>query len=158
VTTTADRPAAAAPYRRFTWQEALVDYLPARRRTARAFRWVERVPTAVVLLLVALLALLDVIFGVFEMVIDIFQERGLREVLDREHVAEHRLQTLIQTAADRLLNLKKLVVRSLLDFDEVRHLCDFDDLAEILAKPFASGEREGHSCVLFAVQINRLLA
>lgn len=47
----------AAPFRRFTWQEALLDYLPEDRRTALALRWVERVPTAVVLLVTALLAL-----------------------------------------------------------------------------------------------------
>ena len=42
-------------YRRFTWQEAIVDYLPVHRRTARACLWVERLPTAAILLLTALL-------------------------------------------------------------------------------------------------------
>ena len=60
--TTIERPApidpsiTAPPYRRFTWQEAIIDYLPAHRRTPRARVWVERLPTLAILLLTALLA------------------------------------------------------------------------------------------------------
>lgn len=50
-------PGAVAPtYRRFTWQEAILDYLPTRRQTARARVWVERLPTVAILLLTTLLA------------------------------------------------------------------------------------------------------
>ena len=93
----------------------------------------------------ALLALLDVVFRVFEVVIDIFEERILGEILDREHGREDRLQALVQAAAFGLRHLEELVVGGLLDLDEVRHLRHFDHLAEVFAKPFASRERESHS-------------
>ena len=50
-------PPAAREYRRFSWQEALMDYLPRHRQTPRARRWVERIPTIIILLLTAVLAL-----------------------------------------------------------------------------------------------------
>ncbi len=51
------KPDEPARYRRFTWQEALVNYLPAHRQTPLAFKWVERLPTIFILLLMSLLAL-----------------------------------------------------------------------------------------------------
>ena len=45
----------------------------------------------------------------------------------------------------RLRDLEELVVGGLLHLDEVRHFRDLDDLAEVLAKPFASREGECHS-------------
>ena len=47
----------------------------------------------------------------------------------------------------RLLDLQKLVVGGLLHLDQVGHLRDFGDLAEALAKPFASREGESHSAI-----------
>lgn len=52
-----EQPSATSTYRRPTWQEAVVEYLPPERRTARARKWAEWLPTAVVLLVSALLAL-----------------------------------------------------------------------------------------------------
>ena len=92
----------------------------------------------------ALLALLDVVFRLLEMVVDIFEERGFREILDREHGRENGLQSLVDAAAFRLRDLEELVVRGLLNLDEVRHLRDLDDLAEVLAEAFASREGECH--------------
>ena len=57
VTTTLGRNSTAAPYRRFSWQEAIVDYLPPHRQTTRAYTWVERLPTIGILLLTSLLSL-----------------------------------------------------------------------------------------------------
>ena len=48
----------------------------------------------------ALAALVDVVFRRLEFVADEFQHRGAREIRDREHRAEHRLQSLVQPAAD----------------------------------------------------------
>ena len=44
-----------------------------------------------------------------------------------------------------LFQLQELVIGSALNLDEVRHLRDLLDLAEVLAKAFASGEGESHS-------------
>ncbi len=96
----------------------------------------------------ALLALLDIIFGIFKMIVHIFQQRGLREVLDREHLAEYRFQALV-LAAVALYQLQELVIGGALNLDQVRHLRDLLDLAEILAKAFASGEGKGHSIKSF---------
>ena len=57
MTTTLGPTVGPAPYRRFSWQEAIVDYLPKHRQTPRAYAWVERLPTISILLLTALLAL-----------------------------------------------------------------------------------------------------
>jgi hypothetical protein len=43
-------------YRRNTWQEAVAEYLPARRRTPKAFRWIERLPLIAVLTVLVLFA------------------------------------------------------------------------------------------------------
>jgi hypothetical protein len=79
------------------------------------------------------------------MIIDIFEQGGFREILDREHLAEHGFQPLVLAGGVGFVQLQKLVIRSALNLDEVRHLRDFLNLAEILAKPFASGEGESHS-------------
>src|SRR5579871_4303323 len=65
---------------------------------------------------------------------------GVGEVLDREHRLEHRLQSLGRTAALRRVHQQKLVVRSLLDLDQVRHLADFPDVPENLANALAASE------------------
>ena len=86
------------------------------------------------------MALLDVVFRLFEIVVDIFQTRGFREILDRKYRSENSLQPFVLTAALRLNDLQKLVVRGLLNLDKIRHLRHFDHLAEVLAKPLASSK------------------
>ena len=103
----------------------------------------------------ALLALLDVVFGLLEMVIHIFEQRGFTEVADREDLAEDRFQTFVLAPLSRLHELEKLVIGGLLNLDEVRHLRDFDDFAEILAKAFATGEGESHSAKSFTAWARR---
>lgn len=88
----------------------------------------------------ALAALVDVVFGLLELVADEFQHRGARKVGDRKHRAEHRLQTLVETAARGLVDHQELVIGRLLNLDEVRHLGDFLDVSEELANTFATGE------------------
>ena len=89
----------------------------------------------------ALLALLDVVFRLFE--------------VDSRHIPEARIPRnpgsgtpMAKTACSPsslrppsgFIHLEELVVGGLLDLDEVGHLRHFDDLAEVLAKPFASSE------------------
>ena len=82
---------------------------------------------------VALPALVDVVLRRLELVLDEFEHRRAGEVGDREDRLEDGLQTLVRTAALRLVHQEELIVGGLLDLDQVRHLRDFADLAEGLA-------------------------
>src|SRR6202000_1324406 len=62
---------------------------------------------------------------------------------------------LVLASLFRLIDLQELVVGGLLDLDEVGHLRHLGDLAEVLAEPFASGERERHSGILLTALIGR---
>ncbi|MEH2616270.1 hypothetical protein V1285_001216 [Bradyrhizobium sp. AZCC 1620] len=88
----------------------------------------------------ALAALVDVVFRRLELVADEFQHRRARKIRDREHRAEHRLQAFVQPTARGFVDHQELVVRRLLNLDEVRHLGDFLDVSEELANAFATGE------------------
>src|SRR6202035_6176104 len=69
-----------------------------------------------------------------------FEMSGVGEVLDREHRLEHRLQPLVWTSALRRVHQQELIIRGLLDFDQVRHLADFLDVPEHLANALAASE------------------
>ncbi len=88
----------------------------------------------------ALAALVDVVFRRLEFIADEFQHRGPGKIRDREHRAEHRLQTLVRPASGRLVDHQELVIGRLLNLDEVRHLRHFPDVSEELANPFATCE------------------
>ena len=88
----------------------------------------------------ALAALVDIVFRRFIFVLDELEMRGVGEVLDREHRLEHRLQALGWTAALRRVHQQELIIRGLLDFDQVRHLADFLDVPEHLANALAASE------------------
>ena len=88
----------------------------------------------------ALAALVHVIFRRLELVADEFQHRGAREIGDREHRAEHRLQSLIRPPTRGFVDHQELVVGRLLNLDEVRHFRDFLDVSKELANAFATGE------------------
>jgi hypothetical protein len=77
-----------------------------------------------------LLALIDVVFGLLEGVAHELELGALAEIPDGKHRAEHRLQTLVGTAALRLVHHEELIVRLLLHLDEVRHFGHFVDAAE----------------------------
>ena len=96
----------------------------------------------------ALPALVDVVFGRLELVLDEFQHRRVGEIRDREHGLEHGLQALVGPAADRFLHQQKLVIGRLLNLDEVRHLCDFLDFPEKLTNALATCERLRHALSL----------
>ncbi len=92
----------------------------------------------------ALLAFLDVVFRRLELVADEFQPRAIREIADREHGFEHFLQTDGGALVRRHAHLQEMIVRALLDLDEVRHRRDFGDAAKALADALPAGERFSH--------------
>ena len=92
----------------------------------------------------ALPALVDVVFGAFEFVLDEFKHRRVGEIGNREHRFEHRLQALVGAAARRLLHQQELVVGRLLNLNEVRHLRDFLDFSEKLPYALPTDKRLRH--------------
>ena len=93
---------------------------------------------------VALLAFLDVVLRLFELVLDEFEHRGLVEVLDREDRLEDALDPLAIGGLRAVARVQEEVVGALLDLDEVRHLQHFADLAVILADAFLAEEGRSH--------------
>ena len=100
----------------------------------------------------ALAALVDVVFWRFELVFHEFEHRRIGEVGDREHRLEHRLQPLIGPPADRFFHQEELIIRCLLNLDEVRHFRDFLDFPEKLANALATGKRLRHLVSLAVVE------
>src|ERR1700728_2420050 len=88
----------------------------------------------------ALAAFVDIVFRRFILIFDEFEMSSVGEVLDREHRLEHRLQALIWTPALRRVHQQELIIRSLLDLDQVRHFADFLDVPEHLANALAASE------------------
>ena len=88
----------------------------------------------------ALAALVDIVFRRLELVLHEFEKCGRGEIGDREDRFEDRLQPLVGAAALRLVDEQELIVRSLLNFDQVWHFRDFADVTEELAGPLTSGE------------------
>ena len=93
---------------------------------------------------VALLALLDVVLRLLEVVAHELQHGRLVEVLDREHGLEDAHDPL---AVGRPLvepRAQEQVVGRLLDLDEVRHLQHFADLAVVLPESLLADVALGH--------------
>jgi hypothetical protein len=72
--------------------------------------------------MIALATFFNIVFRKFELVGHELQHRGARKIGNREHRFENSLKSFVGTAALRLLHHQELVVRRLLDLDEVRHL------------------------------------
>jgi hypothetical protein len=83
-------------------------------------------------------------FGCFELVAHELQHRGAGKIGNRKHRLEHRLQSFSSKRPFRLVDLQELVVRRLLNLDEVGHRGDFADGSEDLADPLATVERLRH--------------
>ena len=94
----------------------------------------------------ALAALLDVVLRLLEVVADEDELARPVEVLDREDAAEHRLQPDLRPLVLRHVRLQKLVVRRLLDVDEVRDLDDLPDTSEMLADAEVGLDDARHRC------------
>ena len=89
----------------------------------------------------ALLALIDVVFRRLEGIADELELSALAEIADREHRAEHGLESLVQAPALGLLNHQELIVGLFLNLDEVRHLGHFVDSAEHLPQALMTVRR-----------------
>ena len=92
----------------------------------------------------ALLALLDVVLGLFEFVLHELEAGALGEVLDREHPAEDLLQARLGALGRRDRALQEALVGALLHLDEVGHRRHRLDVAEETTNPFARVEGRGH--------------
>ncbi len=84
----------------------------------------------------ALAALVDVVFRLFELVMDEVQFGGAGEVADREDAAQGLLQA--RHVAVLRSRAEELLVALALNLDEVRHFGDFVDVAEDLADALGS--------------------
>ncbi len=97
----------------------------------------------------ALDALLDVVLGLFQLVIDELEPTAAGEVVDREHRLEHLLQAGMQPAVGADVHLQERLVRGALHVDQVRHRRHLGDPAEVAADPLAPGKRPAdcvHKC------------
>ena len=93
---------------------------------------------------VALLAFLDVELRRFELVGDEIQNGALGEILDREDRLEDGLHARVATRARGHILHQEVLVRTLLNFDEIRHRNRFRNATERLANPLLAGERQTH--------------
>ena len=93
-----------------------------------------------------LATLLDVVLRRFEVVAHEDQLAGAVEVLDREDGPEHALQAHVPAVVRRNPHLEELVVARLLNVDEVRHVDDAIDAAEVLADAKVRLDLLGHDC------------
>ena len=91
-----------------------------------------------------LVAFLDVVLRLLELVLDEVQRRPLREVADREHRLEHLLQAEMRPLLRPQVHLQEALVRGALHLDQVGHHRDLGDVPEALANPLATGERVCH--------------
>jgi hypothetical protein len=80
-------------------------------------------------------ALVLVVLGTIEAIADELEGRGLAEVTDREDALEHRLESDVLARLEGHVALQKLVVRPLLDVDEIGDLDDALELSEVLTHP-----------------------
>src|SRR5208282_2727217 len=93
----------------------------------------------------ALMAFLDVVLGRAELVRDELERGGLVEILDRKYRLENCLQTNVRAVLGRDADLQEVVVRALLNLDQIRNLDDLLDLAERAANAkIASYMNLGH--------------
>jgi len=76
------------------------------------------------------MAFFDVIFRLSQFITDKLQRGGLVEVFNRENRSEYSLQSCIGPLLNRNVRLQKLLVRSLLNLDQIGNVNDLFNLAE----------------------------
>src|SRR5229473_2778248 len=82
----------------------------------------------------ALVAFVDVVLGLLQVVRDELERAGLVEVLDGEDALEDALEPRVLALLGGNVGLEELVVAVLLDVDQVRDVDDLLDLREVLAR------------------------
>ena len=106
----------------------------------------------------ALLALFDIVFGLFQLVLHEVEHGAIGEVLDREYRLEHFLQADEHPLFGRHVHLKEMVVRTALHLDEVRHLGDFRNPPEAFPNTLASRKGFSHGCPRLQILAQSLAA
>jgi len=94
----------------------------------------------------ALTALFDVVLRLLEVVADEDELTRPVEILDGKHAPEDGLQADLRAIVLRYVRLQELVVRRLLDVDEVRNLDYFPDTTEMLADAEVGLDDVRHRC------------
>src|SRR5271165_2860207 len=92
----------------------------------------------------ALLTLIDIVFRGFELVAHKFELRPFRKIADREHRFKDFLKSDIRTLFRKHAHLQEMIVRTLLDFDQVRHRRDLGNASEALADAFLTRKGNSH--------------
>ena len=93
---------------------------------------------------VALHTFFDVILRLFQLVVDEFQNGVFVEVLNRENRLEHTFDAFAIQWHICIAGAKEKIVRGFLNLDQVRHLQDFTDFAEVLAQAFLAKKSLSH--------------
>ena len=98
---------------------------------------------------VTLLTFLNIVFRLFELVLDVFKHGGLIEIFDRENRLENACDTFTIGGGLGVAGIQEQIVRGFLNLDEVRHLQHFADFAVIFTQTFLAKEGLCHvSCHL----------
>ena len=84
-------------------------------------------------------------FGGFEFVMDEIQLGGAGKIADRENAAQRLFQA--RHIAGRWIGAQELFVAFALDFDQVRHLHHFVDIAEDLANALGRAASRSRNCL-----------
>src|SRR5581483_8368760 len=92
----------------------------------------------------AVVAFLDRVFRIAEVIRVELEQRIVVVVGDRKHRLEHRLQPDVLAPVGRNVLLEKRLVRPLLDLDQIRDLDDRRNLPEVLAAPASALNRACH--------------
>src|SRR4029079_18049354 len=92
-----------------------------------------------------LLALLDIVFRLLQLVFDELQFRAIRKVADRKDRSEHFLEADILAFIRRHADLQEMVVGALLHLDQIGHPSDFWNATEALANALTTGEGLCHT-------------
>ena len=87
-----------------------------------------------------LLTFLDVVFGVFQIELDVVQLRRFGEILDRENRLEDAVHAVVAPVGFRNVGLQEFVVRAFLHLDQIGHRCDFRDASKRFADAFTTGK------------------
>ena len=94
---------------------------------------------------VTLLALVGVVFRIFQLVLDEMQFRRFREILDRKYRLEHALQAGIGARVGRHTHLQEIIVGAFLHLDQIRHGDSRGNPSKIFANSLTTGEGQRHS-------------
>ena len=100
----------------------------------------------------ALLALVNIVFGLFKLVAHELELGAVREILDREDRLQDFLNADILARFRGNAHLQEKVIRTLLHLDEVRHRSNLGNPSEALADALATREGLCHACLSMLVR------